>query len=730
MTVAEPGALRAGWRPPSLRRAPMVGAMLLVLAASLVLPAEALEIAQRERINPGLTKPGAPVDRSTPARSWRSFMTLARSGQFKAAAHCLDLTEVPEDQQELVGVRTARQLYRVLTKSGAAPGSVVEDTPAGPMENGQALNFVVAYRINRGRISGEVWLRRTEDQSSRQVVWLFTRRTVSSVADWYREIVEGKSLQTSLLNPGLGEPPATVERESPRAAVRGFLQASGRGQLALAANYLDLGGLPREEQAKKGPKLARRLRIVLDREIYINTELISNDPGGAPEAGLDADDERIASIKVNGRAVPILLHRTYLSGGGWAWTFSRSTVGSVDFLYSKFGYGWLGDHLPAFFFTIEVAHVQLWQWCGILLLLLLGWFFERLVSPPLMAAVRGAARKTETRWDDELAAALDGPVRLGILALFLFLTVPALDLSGPASTTAAVLWKLLGVVFVGWLLSRWVEIVARFLQMSAVVGHNEMARSFIPIFSRITKVGVWCLAFVIALDSVGVHVMGLVAGLGIGGMAVAFAAKDSIENVFGSLAIAADTPFKIGHFVKIGGITGTVESVGLRSTRLRTLDRTLVTVPNGRVISEVVENYSQRDRFKYETTIGLLYSSTAAQLAFVIDEIKKMLLGDPRVYSDGVRVRLARFAASSIDIDILTWVTVEDYSRYTAVAEELNFQILGIVARSGTDFAFPSQTLYLHRDAAPDGEIVAKVEEEVARRREKGDLWIPEPPQT
>ena len=173
---------------------------------------------------------------------------------------------------------------------------------------------------------------------------------------------------------------------------------------------------------------------------------------------------------------------------------------------------------------------------------------------------------------------------------------------------------------------------------------------------------------------------------------------------------------------------GTVEEVGLRSTRLRTLGRTVITIPNGTLISQRVENLAPRDRFKFETTIGLVYGSSRQQLEFVIDEIKKMLVAHPKVYHEGVRVRLAGFGASSIDISVLTWVLAADFGESTAVAEDLNFKILDIVGASGTDFAFPSQTLYLGRDGGIDRDRGRAVAEEVEERRRRGELWIPEPP--
>ncbi len=702
-----------------------------VLAVALLLAgvAGALGVAVRERINPGLGPVPPEVVRTTPAATWRSFLELGRRGRWDAAAHCLDLTEVPREQEAQVGPEVARQLYAVLARVGARPGDVRIDDPEGPKVGGEPTNVVVARRFARGGVEGEVWLRRTQDSTTGETAWLFTRRTVSSAPEWYRRLVEGRAVETTVLNPGLGAPPEGVRRGNPRETVVGYLEACREGRWEAAAHYLDLGGIPADEQPIRGPRLARRLKIVLDRTLWINPAAISNDPAGAPEAGLDPRYERIGSISLGEGKVDLLLVRRQLPSGELAWVFAPETVAAIDPLYGEHGFGWLGDVLPSFFFTVAPGEVQLWQWIAIVLALLVGWGLAGIVTPRLVRTLERAARRTRTEWDDALIRAVAGPARLGLLAAFLLLVVPWLGLSQPGARTAGFVWKTLALVGVAWTLVRWVDASTQLLQRASDSAHNTIARSFIPIFGRVAKVLVWALAVVVALDSAGVRVMGLLAGLGIGGLAVAFAAQRTIENVFGSLAIAADRPFKIGDWVRIGDISGSVEDVGLRSTRIRTLARTVVTIPNGTLISERIENFGERDRFLYNPVIGLLYSSTAAQIEYVIDEIKKALAAHPKVWDEVIRVRLARFGASSIDVAVTAWILAEDYHEYTAVVEELNFRILEIVEASGTGFAFPSQTLYLARDAGIDREAAERAAAEVAARRERGDLWIPEPPQ-
>jgi len=710
--------------------------LLAVLFVTLAPPAPAaeqpkpLEIAQREAINTGLGPAPEDLDRSTPAATWKSFLSLGAKGAAAAAAHCLDLTEVPTDRQFETGLRTAERLYEVLRALGAREDTVRSDSPEGPLAGGTPLNYVVALRFNRRGVRGEIWLRRTAATGSGEMVWLFTRRTVSSVALWYRILVRHEKIRRGPLDTGLGAVPDGIDRSTPRDTVKGYQEACRHGNYRRAAFYFDLNAIPEKRQNEAGPRLARRLRIVLERTTWIDPESLSNDPGGLPEPGLGDDEELLTTIELKKTKVKILLHRHFFPDGSWAWVFSRSTVAAIDPLYAQYGFGWLGDRLPAVFFNVVVAGVALWQWTALAIFLLLAWFVSLIVTPRLLAILRHAARKTKAAWDDELVAALDGPARLGIIATVLFITVPWLGLAGPAATTVGAIWKLLALLFLGWVLSRWVDIAMSILAKGAAARKNEMARNFLPIFGRVLKVGVWAICAVAVLDSVGIRVMGLVAGLGIGGVAIAFAAQKTIENLFGSLAIAVDRPFQIGDFVRLGDHEGTVTEVGLRSTRIRTMDRTVISIPNGTLLAERVENYSARDRYRYRTTIGLLYGSSRSQIELIVDEIKKLLLSHPKVHHDGVRVRFARFGDSALEIDVQTWILADDYHGSTAIAEELNFEILGIVEASGSGFAFPSQTIYMARESGIDPELARKAENEAGKRRSKGALWIPEPPGT
>ncbi len=266
------------------------------------------------------------------------------------------------------------------------------------------------------------------------------------------------------------------------------------------------------------------------------------------------------------------------------------------------------------------------------------------------------------------------------------------------------------------------------MERSAIADRNHIARTFLPIFVRILKVGVWALVGVVGLDALGFRVMGLVAGLGIGGLAFAFAAQKTIENLFGSVALAADRPFEVGHFVDAGGVQGVVEDVGLRSTRLRTPRGTQVTIPNGVLMAQTIENLTDRKRTLFELKLPLRCDSTVAQVEYVLDEVKKLFRSHPQVLAKDLKARLDRFDDSAITVVAQCWVSTTEMGLFAAVKEELLFAILRILESSGTGLALPSQSLLLGRDAGVDRARANEVAAIVSERRSRGDLWIPEPP--
>ena len=203
------------------------------------------------------------------------------------------------------------------------------------------------------------------------------------------------------------------------------------------------------------------------------------------------------------------------------------------------------------------------------------------------------------------------------------------------------------------------------------------------------------IAVVAVLSMLGYPVASLIAGLGIGGLAVALAAQKTVENLFGAFSIGVDQPFREGDFVKIEDFVGTVEAVGLRSSRFRTLDRTVITIPNGRLADMRLESFTARDRLRLATVIGVEYRTTAAQMREVLSGFERVLRDHPKIWPDAMVVRFREFAASSLDIEIMAWFQTSDWGEFQLIRQEILLQFMELVERAGTSFAFPTRTIHI-----------------------------------
>jgi small-conductance mechanosensitive channel len=199
-----------------------------------------------------------------------------------------------------------------------------------------------------------------------------------------------------------------------------------------------------------------------------------------------------------------------------------------------------------------------------------------------------------------------------------------------------------------------------------------------------------------------------------------------LENIIGGFTLFLDKPVRVGDFCRYGDRIGTVEDVGLRSTRVRSLERTIVTIPNAEFSQIQVENYAKRDRMLYKYILRLRYETTPDQLRFVLERLRRMLLGHPRVTDDPARVRFLDFGDCSLNVEIFAYVNSSDWSEYLGIREDLHLRVMDIVKEAGTGFAIPSQTTYFSRDAGLDSERARETEEQVEGWRASDQLPFPE----
>lgn len=226
-------------------------------------------------------------------------------------------------------------------------------------------------------------------------------------------------------------------------------------------------------------------------------------------------------------------------------------------------------------------------------------------------------------------------------------------------------------------------------------------------------------------QAIGLPIMSVIAGLGIGGLAVALAVRPTFENLIGGVILYVDRPVRVGDFCSVGNQTGTVEGIGIRSTKLRALDRTIISIPNAQFADMQIINWAQCDRMLISDTIGIRYDTTSDQLRYLLVLLRKMLHAHPRIDNETVRVRCSGFGESALNVDIRVYAETREWNDFFAIREDIYLRVLEIVEQAGTGFAFPSQTLYMARDGGRDMERSAKAEETVREWRRSKQLPFP-----
>src|SRR5262245_27961227 len=483
--------------------------------------------------------------------------------------------------------------------------------------------------------------------------------------------------------------------ESPRSAMRGFLRAGRDGDWQRAATYLDLRGRKKED----GPKLARQLKTVLDRKLWVDLDGLSPAvEGNTKDAELQSRDLVGAFTKWNGDWVKVLVERLPAPDGSQEWKITRTTVQQIPALWAEFGDGVLADRLPQPFFDIRFLDVPLWQWIALLLLTLASAALAWLVTAPVVHLLRFITKRTATDRDDRLLDLASGPVRLALFSMIMLLGSTPIKLSVPIQRSLRGILGGLITVAATWLLIRVIDTGTRTMERRYSARGLAAARSVVTLARRTLITFVILLTLLAVLQNVGFNVTGLVAGLGIGGLAVALAAQKSLEHFFGGLSLVADQPIRVGDLCRFGERMGTVEDIGLRSTRIRTPDRTLVTIPNAEFSCMQIENFSRRDRMLVQTTIGLRYETTPDQLRWLLVELKALLLAHPKVAREPARVRFVGFGASSLDVELFFFINTTEFEEFAAIREDIFLRVADLVTASGSGFAFPAQLAYTASD--------------------------------
>jgi MscS family membrane protein len=514
--------------------------------------------------------------------------------------------------------------------------------------------------------------------------------------------LSGQSLRQQAEKSEKTEAGDALGRNTPNGTVFGFLEAARNGRYKDASQYLQMS---RDARAANGARIARELYVLMESAFVERVGVISGHTEGSHQIGVPRDHQRIGVFRINGTDTNVDLVHVPDPTSGEIWLFSSQVVGEIPDLFAQVetGEAELGrSHLQVIRRFLNTFPRRLTAMLALVPASLgLGWM--------LVFALRGVVR-IFSRWRHysiarEVLKSLTAPLSL-ILAVILHQI--GVYLLGIPLVTRLHYQRVIGVLLIlgiAWLVFRLINVWSNQARARTLDSSDFRSGSIILLGQRISKVLVIIVAGLLTLSILGFDITTAIAGLGIGSIALAFAAQKTLENLLGGVSILGDEVIRIGEMCKIGERQGTVEDISLRSTRIRTLECTVLSVPNGELARMNLENISRREKTLFHTTLGLQYESSPRQLRSLLDKITSLLRQHPKIESEALRVRLVGFGEAGFEVEINCHILTSNLDEFMAIREDLLLRIVDLVFETGATLAIPSRVLYLseaERQALPN----------------------------
>jgi len=517
-------------------------------------------------------------------------------------------------------------------------------------------------------------------------------------------------------------PTDPLGRQTPNGTLFGFLQAMQVANYATAAQYLQMSPARR---ASQGEEIATQLKTVLDSAFVGSLKAISTNPEGTAQLGLPPDRERVGTFSADDSEADVILVRVNDPNAGKVWLFSADTLASVPEFYKLVEAHQVETHVPKALVKTQILGMSVWLWLALLVAVPvaagLAWLLIELIVLPVLWW-RGLRKKPQLAdWRK-----VSGPMWLvlGVLIhriLVSFLGLPLLHRHYYYLTTRVAL-----IIAVGWLTLRGLTRGMDRLRDRAIARGSTGTGSLVLLGQRVLKALVVMFAGLALLSALGFNLTTALAGLGIGGLAIGFGAQKTIENLFGGISLLGDEVIRVGDSCNFNGRVGTVEDISLRSTRIRTIERTELSIPNGALATMNIENLTRRDKFLFNPNLSLRPETTPDQLRYVLTESRRFLYQHPKVETASARIRLANLEQGWPSLEVFSYVLTRDGAEFTAIREDILLRLLTVVEEAGTGFAFPSQNVYLGRNTGVDKAKAEQAEEAVRRWRDQNQLPFPD----
>ena len=512
--------------------------------------------------------------------------------------------------------------------------------------------------------------------------------------------------------------PLGLGRETPRGTVVGFIRAAQSENYDLATQFFEVR---RRSASEPEQELAQQLLAILNARFVGSLDSITNDPAGREDGGPPREQVVVGGTRGLSESFPIYLVHNEIGHGAKGWLISRQTLNQVPEVYDSLRFPQLEKRLPHLLVKTRVLSMPLWQWILIVLLapvaLFVGWLaalLTRGLSEKIRRTLGLAAGPPEPRRRFGPTAILGAVV---IHYYFVYLIGASILYRQYYRNLLLVLLA----IALYWAITRITYWISLRLWNRLTAQGRFAERSLLSLARRALDVSIFVLlGLLIFRDVLDWNVTAALAGLGIGGLAIGLGAQKTFENMLGGVSILTDRALLVGDACKIGDQRGVVEDIGLRSTKLRTEERTLVSIPNGVVATAVLENFRLRDKILFRQTVRLRYDLSPDHVRYVVEQLRQILERHAKVDDATARVRVLKLGENAIEVELYAYLLTREYREFLAVQEELILQAMDVLERSGAAVALPTQTTMVTRDSWVDPQKAAAVQRAMEKDRELG----------
>jgi MscS family membrane protein len=525
-------------------------------------------------------------------------------------------------------------------------------------------------------------------------------------------------------NPPAPQQPAApadpLGRETPRGCILGFIKAAQDENYPLAVQYFQPITTRKHPSEEDEDELAAQLLAILNQKFLGPLDTVSSDPQGRLDDGLPPDQEKVSGVLGINEPFPIFLVRVEDAQGRKLWHFSRTTLALVPKAYDTLSFPEIEKKLPQYLVEHRVLAMPLWQWLAIVIFIPVALVAARILTM-LLEVVTYFWRKLR----QQPARPIDPVTRHGPLTYVIALLIHYL-LVGYIGTSLLyriyyrkIVWISLAIAFY-WLLTGITRAISARIGTSLARRGMYAQRSIVSLVRRFVEVSIFIVGSLVVLARLGFNVSTALAGVGIGTLALGLGAQKTFENMFGGVSILFDKVIQTGDTCRVNNQTGLVEDIGLRSTRLRTPERTLLSIPNGIMASAIVENLRFRDKFLCQQVIRLRYDLSPDHVRFVLGEIRELLLENPKVEDSSARARFIRFAEYALEIEVFCYILESEYAAYLEAQEGLLLSIMDSLEKAGVVVALPSQSTIVTQDSWVDPEKAKAAKAAIEKIRDPG----------